>query len=475
MVDEVPVLIAGAGPAGLTAAITLARYGIEVLLVERRDRPSSQPKATVISTRSMELIRSWGLEPAVHSGGVDAEPRAWSCVTLADAEGGVDLDVGYPTRLRAAAASPTGPACVPQDHLERVLRDHLRTLPSVRVRTGVAVVDVDAGTAPIRVMLGDGGRTEEIRARYVIGAEGARSVTRAAVGIAMTEPVGTLTAVRALFRAPLWDVLGDRRYAVFFTSHPDGAGTFLPAGGDRWVFGVIVGADPAERARLTSADLERRLRAGSGVPDLDVRIEHSASFESAAHMADRFRRGRVFLAGDAAHRVTPRGGTGMNMAMHGAFDLAWKLAWVLRGWAHQSLLDSYESEQRPRAAHHVARSADPNGAGRDTAIELSVDLGGRLGHAWIEDAGSAVSTVDLVGPGLTLFSTGEVGVPASPVPVEVHRIDAGAAAALGLGRAGSLLVRPDGRPVAVAHDGVPLEARIQGIAGIRGAPPSLNR
>jgi hypothetical protein len=195
-----------------------------------------------------------------------------------------------------------------------------------------------------------------------------------------------------------------------------------------------------------------------------VRIERTASFESAAQLADRFRRGRVFLVGDAAHRVTPRGGTGMNLAMHGAFGLAWRLGWVLRGWAHQSLLDSYESELRPRAAHHVARSVDPNGAGRDTATELSVDLGGRLGHVRVD----GMSTVDLVGPGLTLFTTGEAAVPASPVPVAVHRVSSAAAAALGLGRAGALLVRPDGRPVAAGPvDEGPLEARIAGIPGIR--------
>lgn len=113
--SESCVLVVGAGPAGLTAAITLARYGITVLVVERRDEPSRHPKATVISTRSMELIRSWGLEAEVLAGGVEADMLAWSGRTLADATGGVALDVGYPTREQASAISPTAPACVPQD------------------------------------------------------------------------------------------------------------------------------------------------------------------------------------------------------------------------------------------------------------------------------------------------------------------------------------------------------------------------
>ena len=124
-VEEVPVLVAGAGPAGLAAAAVLGRYGIETLLVERRHRPSELPRATAISTRSMELLRSLGLEHEVRAGGVDVEWLGWSCETLADVEAGAPMPLGLPTREQAALISPTGPACVPQDHLEPVLLRHL--------------------------------------------------------------------------------------------------------------------------------------------------------------------------------------------------------------------------------------------------------------------------------------------------------------------------------------------------------------
>ena len=112
----------------------------------------------------------------------------------------------------------------------------------------------------------------------------------------------------------------------------------------------------------------------------------------------------AFLAGDAAHRVTPRGGTGMNTALQSGYDLGWKLAWVLQGWADGALLDTYESERRVVAEHNITRSIDPNGSRRPVVDELSVDLGGRIAHAWLPAASGRVSTLDLLGPGWTLFT-----------------------------------------------------------------------
>src|SRR6185295_9773058 len=105
--------------------------------------------------------------------------------------------------------------------------------------------------------------------------------------------------------------------------------------------------------------------AGAGVADLDVAIERVGSFSFAAQLADRFRSRSTFLVGDAAHRVTPRGGTGMNTAIAGGHDLGWKLGWVLRGWAGPELLDTYESERRPVALHNAERSVDERGSYRD--------------------------------------------------------------------------------------------------------------
>ena len=146
----------------------------------------------------------------------------------------------------------------------------------------------------------------------------------------------------------------------------------------------------------------------------------------------------------------------MNTAIAGGHDLGWKLGWVLRGWAGPELLDTYESERRPIAAHNVARSADPDGSTRETADELHVDLGGRIPHVWVRADEGRASTLDLLGPGLTLF-TGpdsracEAGAAGGP-PVAVRRLDAVGARAMGIRGGGALLVRPDGMPARLWAD-----------------------
>jgi 2-polyprenyl-6-methoxyphenol hydroxylase-like FAD-dependent oxidoreductase len=450
---QVPVLIAGAGPAGLAAAITLARHGVESLVVERRREPPRLPRATAISMRSMELLRSFGLEQEIRAGGVEVAWYQCLCETLATAWAGDPRPVGVPSREQCAVLSPTSPACVPQDHLELVLRCHLLALGRTRMPLGAAVAGVAEEPDGVRVEVRDGrtGESRVVLARYVVAADGAHSTVRAALGIPMRGPDQLLQGVTALFHAPLWKLVGEHRYGLYGVTHEEAAGVFLPAGpGDRWVYGT-----DRDRAEGGEERMRELIRLGAGVPGLRPRIERVGTFGFAAQLAERFRDGRVFLAGDAAHRVTPRGGTGMNVAIHDGHDLGWKLAWVLRGWAGPELLDTYEAERRPVAEHNVARSADANGSTRAAEDELHVDLGGRIAHTWLPPAGGRRSTLDLVGPGLTLF-TGPEPRPweaaadhaGAPVPLAVRSLDAMTARALGVQGGGALLVRPDAMPAA---------------------------
>ena len=169
-------------------------------------------------------------------------------------------------------------------------------------------------------------------------------------------------------------------------------------------------------------------------------------------LAERFREGDVFLIGDAAHRVTPRGGTGLNTAIRDGFDIGWKLAWVLRGWAGERLLESYERERRPVAEFNTERSSRADGSILDTAVGLNADIGGRIAHVWVPRDGRLVSTLDLLGDGLTLFVGPDAdglmpGAEACSPPVTMVRLDAIAARGLGLTTEGTLLARPDGFPV----------------------------
>ena len=455
--EEVPVLVAGAGPAGLATAAILARYGVETLLVERRGRLSGLPRATAVSTRSMELMRSLGLEEEVRAGGVDVEWLGWACETLASAPAGVALPLGLPTREQSALVSPTGPACVPQDHLERVLLRHLRSRPSVRVAMGTEVELLDNGPAGVRALLRDraAGTARELAARYLIAADGAHSAIRAALEIPMRGPADLATGVSALFRAPLWDLVGPHRYGLYDINRAGAGGVLLPAGpDDRWLYGTIGGPELEGLVRDGGAAMVRRIRLATGLDGLRPRIERLGAFAFAAQVAERFRDGSAFLVGDAAHRVTPRGGTGMNTAIHDGWDIGWKLAWVLRAWAEPALLDSYEAERRPVVEHNTARSADPEAAASGVDMALSADLGGRIPHLWLPTAAGRVSTLDLLGPGLTLLTgldrdarEATAGAVSGSAPVVVRSVDAISARALGFHGRGALLARPDGVPI----------------------------
>jgi putative polyketide hydroxylase len=456
-VRRVPVVIAGAGPAGLVAAITLARRGVGSLLVERNPGLSPLPRATAVSTRTMELLRSWGLEDDVRAGQLDiAYVGAFAAETLASPEG-QELPVGVATYEQSAAVSPTTVAGVPQDHLEPVLLRHLRTLPAAEVRFGTELVAFQQDPQGVTVVLSEraSGRETTVRADYLVGADGAHSRVRDGLGIAMDGPDHLAEHLTVLLEAPLREVVGDRRYGIYFIQHPEAGGVFVPNGtSNRWLYGR---AWQPERERLegyTDARLTTLIRTAAGVPDLPVRVVAKGAFSFAAQVARSYRAGRVFLVGDAAQRMTPRGGLGMNTAIGEAHDLGWKLAWVLTGWADPQLLDSYEAEWRPIGARRTARSAqegpEPHGA-----EALAEDLDGRLAHAWLRHRDRRVSTLDLLGPGLTLLTgpDGHAWADAAAAmqtafPLDVHALDGPAAGLLGVGTDGAVLVRPDARVLA---------------------------
>ena len=446
---EVDVLVVGAGPAGLTAAATLARYGVVVQVVERKQTLSTHPRATVVSTRSMELLRSWGLEDEIKARGMlEVEWLALVSETLADADRGELATLGLPTKEQAAALSPTAPLCAPQHHTEAVLLAHARSL-GVEVAFGQEVLRVDVGHESAEALIREGDRTRGVSARYVIGADGVHSIVRTALGIEMAGPGEVETgSVSVVFSAPLWDLVGGRRYGLYPIVRPDIPSVFVPSGtGDDWVFGIgedLVGS-------IDEPELTRLIRTAAGVADLQLRIHQVRTFRFAAEIADRFRSGSAFLIGDAAHRVTPRGGTGMNAAIADGHDLGWKLSWVLSGWAGEELLETYEAERRPVVAHNVERSVDERGSYRDPIDEIHIDLGGRIPHLWVDTDGGRVSTLDLVGDGLTLFTGPDADIDApppidGPAPLTVRALPAMTARALGIASGGSLLVTPGGVP-----------------------------
>lgn len=448
------VLVVGAGPGGLVAAITLARYGIDVLLIDKRGTPSGLSRSLVISTRGMELMRRFGLEEAIRSGAADVKIGAWVTPDLAAGEG-TEMPLGYPSDAEAALASPTRPAWAAQDHHEPIMFAHLRSLPSACIRLGCQLLAVTQDDQGVRATVADAGTgaVEDLAASFLIAADGAHSTVRQQLGISMAGPGDLADYERVEFTAPLWQLVGERCYGLYVITRPDAAGVLAPRGpGDRWFLARETPVGTRGLAGLGQDGLTGLIQRAVGTSVLRPQIERLSTWTFAAQLAERYAQGRCFLVGDAAHRATPRGGTGMNTAIQDSFDLGWKLAWVLRGWAGPELLATYELERRPVAAHNIQRSSEPAGARRETDEALPWDLGGRLPHHWLPARDQDRSTVDLIGDGLALLAGPSDPrwtqfadtVPSNP-PVDVHVLDARTADALDLPLAGALLARPDGR------------------------------
>ena len=447
------VVVVGAGPAGLVTSMALAAYDVDVLLVDKRDQLSTVSRALAFSTRSMELLRGWGLEERVRAEAADVRLRAWVSPSLTAAQG-TEMPLGFPDDHQLSRLTPAPPAWVAQSRVEPLLLDLLLRRPSVTVRRGVEFVALGTDGEGVTVSLrGRQGSVEAVRPRYVVGADGAHSPVRTGLRIGMDGAGEPAEYHRVEFTAALGPVVGDRRYGLYVVTNPDANGVLAPHGrGDVWGFswewrpGQPRLIDEGEEALI------EHVRTAVGVPDLSVTVERVSTFGFAAQLAERYREGVCFLAGDAAHRMTPRGGTGMNTAVQDALDLGWKLGWVLRGWATPTLLDSYETERRPVGRHNVERSASPSGARSEGDDALVWDLNGRLTHHWVRPG---VSTLDLVGPGLTLLTGPKadgwrerIDELDARLPVALHTLSPEAAEALDLTPRGAVLVRPDAKPVA---------------------------
>ncbi|WP_460441458.1 FAD-dependent monooxygenase [Amycolatopsis stemonae] len=350
----------GAGPAGLTAAHVLGRLGTRCLLAERRSAVGTLPRATGIRIRTMELFRAWGIDDAVIRRSFpvrDGGEFAW-VHTLAGEQFGrtsmAELQDGGARR----AATPMEVVFSPQDQIEPVLLDGLDHNPNAEVRLSTEITSLTEDDDGIVATAEDQvtGAVTRIRARYVLGADGAGSFTRRCLGVVLAGPDARASFVNIDFRADLQLYAGDRPAALYFVLNSRSSGTIAARDGrHRWYFSVLAGG----ATTVDAADPEscvQAVRDAVGVPDLAVEVESVRSWQMDAKVAAHWRRGNVFLLGDAAHRFPPTGGFGMNSSIQDAHNLAWKVHAVLAGWAGPGLLDSYEAERRPIAQFNAKQS-----------------------------------------------------------------------------------------------------------------------
>ncbi len=342
----VPVLIVGSGPAGLTAAVLLADLGVPAVLVERNPSTTDHPRAHVVNTRTMEIFRQLGIADAVHAAGIG--PEAYERILWKRTLAGEELGALEMARDRAAergAASPTRIASCAQDRVEALLRAAAQER-GCELRYGTELVgiaqDDDGVSATVRAT---GGTETDVRARYVIAADGASSPVRRLLDVAMQGIPPLATLVGIYFEADLAPWIGDRPGLLYFLMNTAAPGIVIALDGRRrWIY-----HRPQLEDRLDEEAAAAAVRLAVGVPDLPVSVRSIRPWTMTAEVAERFRVGRVFLAGDAAHRFPPTGGFGLNTGVQDAHNLAWKLARVIDGGAPDTLLDTYERERKPVA------------------------------------------------------------------------------------------------------------------------------
>ncbi len=384
---HVPVLIMGGGPVGLTLGIDLAHRGVDALLVEERDGPTQHPKATLLGARSMELFRRWGLDEAVYDACIQQEDGYF--ILFTDRLAGYELsrfasppaakirarDPATIARSRELQWSPYGKTQIGQQALEPVLLAHARGLPRLTMRHGVRLTSFADEGSMVQATLSTG---EVVTADYLVACDGGSSMARRQMGVGFIGRGRMRGNVSFYFRSPDFLAAHGKGLAnLYFCFNPESFGVFTAIDGAAlWSYQHYW----ADAARTDLDDATAILHRAVGKP-FDFELLGTMHWHHHQSVATRWRDGRVFLAGDAAHLFVPTGGVGMNTGIGDAADLAWKLEAALAGWGGETLLDSYEAERKPVAWRNSVISA--NNSDRIDAVmaEASADISRPEGEA----------------------------------------------------------------------------------------------
>ena len=357
--DIVPVLVVGGGPVGLALAGDLGWRGIACMLVEQSDGSIYQPRMDLVGIRTMEFCRRWGLVPAVEG---SPYPRDYAqdniyLTSLTGYELGRERFPGI-GQAPPPKESPQRRERCPQNMFDPILRAFAASQDNValRYRTRLVSFTQNADQVTAVVENAETGTREEILAHYIVGCDGARSLVRETLGIAMQgNPVLTYTT-NVIFRCPHLLSLHDKgkAYRHIFIG-PEGTWSTIVAinGRDEWRFSIIGGS---EQRDYTTDDIKAAIRRAVG-RDFDFEILSVLPWVRRELVAERYRGGRGFIAGDAAHVMSPTGGFGMNTGIQDVVDLSWKLAATIEGWGGDRLLDSYGIERQPIGTRNVTEAS----------------------------------------------------------------------------------------------------------------------
>lgn len=355
------VVVVGGGPCGLAAAVALGRCGVRTLLVEKHPSTSFHPRGHVVSARTMEIFRTWGLEDAVRARGIPHD-RNQGVIFVRSVAGEVIGEIRtYADRQRNRLFETYGPSAktsCPQDVLEPVLRRAAEDQRSVDVKFATLLQDLRQDEESVSATIASrNGTPHVVRARYAIAADGARSAVREQLGIPLGGDGALGNQIGVYFEADLWPWVAARPNLLWWIYNARTVGVMIALDGrNRWTynFGYDAAKDaPEDFDHQRCADI---VRAAIGVEDLPLEVKDVRVWRMQARIAERLRVGRIFLAGDAAHPLPPTGGQGMNTAVGDVHNLCWKLALVVKGVAGEGILDSYEVERLPVIRFNVAQS-----------------------------------------------------------------------------------------------------------------------
>jgi 2-polyprenyl-6-methoxyphenol hydroxylase-like FAD-dependent oxidoreductase len=394
---QVPVLIAGGGPVGMTLACELAQRGIACMLVERNVTTTRHPKMDITNARSMELFRRLGLADKLRAVAVP-ETSNFDVSWITSLSGHELYRFRYPSVLewrerirdRNDGSMPAeAPMRVSQVEIEPVLQRAVQAERNVEARWGVAFEDLardgEGVTATLRTA---DGKAEQVRCRYLVGCDGGTSRVRNCLGIRLGGQARVMQRFMTHFRSNARHVL--QRWGIAW--HYQSAAGSLIAQNDRdvWTLQTRWPQDVAPE----SIDPHALLRVFTGC-DFDYEIVVANAWTPHLLVAERYGADRVFLAGDAAHQYIPTGGYGMNTGIGDACDLGWKLAAVLQGFGGPGLLASYDAERRPVGLRNCGASKRHSEVRAEIGALYRADLTaeGSAGEAARSEAGRRIAAI----------------------------------------------------------------------------------
>jgi len=356
---EVPVLVVGGGPVGMLAGLLLDRAGLGVLVAERRDGPQRAPAAHVVSARSFEICRQAGLDMEAILSAAKDPTDAGHVNFLTRLSGELLGRLTFEQQGEPCYAhTPTPLRNLSQHRFEPLLAHEFAGRKHASLQYQLQWESSEQDAAGVRSQLTNlaTGEPVEVQSRYVIAADGAASRVRSSLGIEMQGPPRIQSFMMIHVEANLRRFVADRPGVLHWVMDPECKGCFIAHDIDReWVF--MHGFDPEVEGEsdFDEARCLGILRRAIGA-DAEMKLLHRGSWHMSAQVSERVREGRIFLAGDAAHRFPPTGGLGLNTGVQDVHGLVWKLAAVEAGWAGEEILETHGRERIPVAQNNTQQS-----------------------------------------------------------------------------------------------------------------------